>query len=85
MDENELRAELHKTKKTGYAFDLGEEISGIKCIGAPIFDRNGLPVAAIWITGPDSRLPDEELKEKGEIVKKYAGVISERLGYNIFI
>lgn len=84
-DEGELRLELQKAKECGYAFDLGEEIAGIKCISAPIFDRNGLPVAAIWITGPDSRLPEEKLKEKGEVVKKYAAVISERLGYNIFI
>jgi len=85
VDESELREELAKAKECGYAFDLGEEISGIKCISAPIFDRNGLPVAAIWITGPDSRLPEEKLKEKGEIIKKHAAMISERLGYNIFI
>lgn len=75
---------LVEVREKGYAFDLGEELAGIKCIGAPIFDRNGAPVAAIWITGPDSRIASDSLDEKGEIIKKHALMISERLGYKIF-
>ncbi|SHJ09018.1 IclR family transcriptional regulator [Pseudozobellia thermophila] len=72
---------LKEVKAKGYAIDHSEDIQGINCVGAPIFDESGSPVAAIWITGPDGRLPSSEFGNKGEIVKKYAMEISKKLGY----
>ncbi len=83
-DPEHLKKLLAEAKQRGYAFDLGEELVGIKCIGAPVFDRNGFPVAAVWITGPDSRISSDCLDQIGKTIKKYASMISERLGYKIF-
>jgi IclR family acetate operon transcriptional repressor len=77
----EFREALKIVKKTGYAIDHGEDIQGINCIGAPIFNEQGSPVASIWITAPHGRLPKEEFETKGKIVAEYALQISTKLGY----
>lgn len=75
--------ELEKVRQLGYSCDNGEEIAGVNCLGAPIFNAHGYPVASIWITGPASRLPTEKFDEVGKAVRAYADKISSRLGYNL--
>jgi DNA-binding IclR family transcriptional regulator len=76
-----LEKELGLIRKRGYALDHAEEIEGMHCISAPIFNRHGYPVAAIWITGPSQRLPEKEFPHIGEAVKKATLRISQSLGY----
>lgn len=76
-----FREELKKVNKKGYAIDNGEDIQGIHCIGAPVFNEYGYPVAALWITAPHGRLPHDEFDKKGKIVAQYALEISSKLGY----
>lgn len=76
-----FREELKDVLENGYAIDNGEDIQGIHCIGAPIFNEYGYPVAALWITAPHGRLPHSEFDKKGKIVAKYALDISTKLGY----
>jgi DNA-binding IclR family transcriptional regulator len=70
-------AELEKVRNSGTAFDLGEEISDLRCVAAPIFDSRSYPVAAIWVTGPESRLNSKKLKSIGSQVKETAEKISK--------
>ncbi|MBO7522211.1 MAG: IclR family transcriptional regulator, partial [Opitutales bacterium] len=79
----EFMKELEKVREQGYASDFGEEIAGVHCLGAPVFNAHSYPVASIWITGPATRLPKEKFDEVGKIVRSYADKISERLGYNL--
>lgn len=76
-----FRDQLKEVKENGYAIDNGEDIQGIHCIGAPIFNEYGYPVASLWITAPHGRLPHDEFDQKGKIVSKYAQEISSKLGY----
>lgn len=76
--------EMDHVRECGYSLDRGEEIAGVHCIGAPIFNAHGYPVAAVWITGPRERLPESRFDEVGRGIRKYADKISERLGYNLF-
>jgi len=72
---------LDQVRKTGYAVDHAEEIEGMHCVGAPIFNRHGYPVAAIWITGPSFRVREKDFKKIGPKVKKTGLRISKALGY----
>jgi DNA-binding IclR family transcriptional regulator len=72
---------LQEVKTDGYAIDHAEEIEGMHCIGAPVFNRNGYPIAAIWITGPSIRIHEKDFAKIGEDVKKSALKISRNLGY----
>ena len=61
------------------AYDLGEEISDLRCVAAPVFDSRSYPVGAIWITGPESRLNEEKLRSMAAQVKATA----DQIGSNI--
>lgn len=76
-----FREELRSVREKGYSIDNGEDIQGIHCIGAPVFNEYGYPVAALWITAPHGRLPHEEFDKKGKIIAQYALEISSKLGY----
>jgi DNA-binding IclR family transcriptional regulator len=76
-----LRRELAMVAAQGYAFDDAEQFEGVYCIGAPVFDRVGYPVAAVWITGLMMDLDRTQLPRIGSIVRSQADRISARLGF----
>lgn len=81
VSKKEFNVDLQEVRKKGYAIDNGEDIQGINCVGAPIFNEYGYPIAALWITGPNGRLPAKQFEKNGKIVVKYAMEISAKLGY----
>jgi DNA-binding IclR family transcriptional regulator len=78
----QLRRELAGVVEKGYAFDDSEQFEGIYCIGAPVFDRSGYPVAAVWTTGLMMNIDRKHIPEIGATVRAHADRISARLGYN---
>lgn len=78
-----LRAELQEAARAGYATDRGEQLTGIHCVAAPIFNRHSYPIAALWITGPSDRVPISALDALGTLVAEQARVISTRLGHGL--
>ncbi|MCD7916646.1 MAG: IclR family transcriptional regulator [Tannerellaceae bacterium] len=74
--------ELEKFRMVGYAIDNEEEMSGVICLGAPIFNYTGYPCGAIWISGPKDRLTREVIQSDIIYIKKVAGQISAELGYS---
>jgi DNA-binding IclR family transcriptional regulator len=75
--------ELKKVALDGYALDRGEQLSGIHCVAAPVFNRHGYPIASIWTTGPIDRIRQIDLPEVGAMVVEHARIISGRLGYGL--
>ena len=80
-DADAFRKELQRTREAGYGIDAGEEREGAHCIGAGILNSIGVPVAAVWVTGPSSRLPIRDFPRVGKRVKDAAAQISAKLGY----
>jgi len=76
-----LRRELGSVIENGYAFDDSEQFEGVYCIGAPVFDRGGYPVSAIWVTGLMMDLDRKRIPAIGAEVRAHADRISARLGY----
>ena len=74
--------ELEKVRKLGYAMDNEEELNGVICIGAPIFNYTGYPCGAIWISGPKDRLSKEVVRVSADCIRKVAQTISLELGYS---
>ncbi|TWT80291.1 Transcriptional regulator KdgR [Planctomycetes bacterium CA13] len=74
-----LMDELRGIRECGFGLDRGEQLHGIHCVSAPIFSRHKRPVAAIWITGPADRVPNEAFPNLGRTMRSYADRISERL------
>ncbi|MGH9327163.1 MAG: IclR family transcriptional regulator [Terriglobia bacterium] len=78
---SDLRMELTRIKKRGYAIDQEELESGLSCIGAPVWDYSCKVVAAISIAGAAQRFGREQLPELAQFVMSAAADLSRRLGY----
>ena len=74
-----LEAHLAKARKAGYTVDFAEELEGIHCAAAPVFDAEGRLVAAVVVTGPSDRIPASRLEALGREVRAAAGRITDRL------
>lgn len=72
---------LEEVRKTGIAHDNGERFEDSHAIGTPIFNHEGVPVAAVVIAGPAFRMNDKFLGEIVTPLKKTASEISRRLFY----
>lgn len=55
-DSEDLKAELARVRKRGYAIDNEEIEDGLKCVAAPVRNSNDQVIAAISISGPKERL-----------------------------
>jgi len=75
-----LKRELAEVRQLGYAFDDEEDESGLRCVGAPIFDAHQRTVAAVSVAGTTSQIPLERVPALAGTVKQAAEAISERLG-----
>jgi DNA-binding IclR family transcriptional regulator len=74
--------ELKDVRKCGYALDREEQLQGVVCVGAPIFNYQGLPIASIWTSGPVERLNADNWSEQGKLIMEYAAKISSDMGHN---
>lgn len=81
-DKEVLLRELKRVRQRGYAVDDIENEEGIRCVGAPIFDHRGRPVAALSVSGPAFRLSMECIQELVGPVTLTASKISRQLGYS---
>lgn len=81
IDKKELYKELDEIKQKGYAIDRAEETLGVHCVGSPIFNQKGYPIASVWTTGPSGRLSEEKFNNIGNEVKRQALIVSQKLGF----
>jgi IclR family transcriptional regulator, KDG regulon repressor len=81
-DPDAFRKHLKIVRSRGYAMDDEENEKGIRCVGAPIFDGKGRPVAAISISGSVFQVTKKAVHEviKAEVMEA-AAEISRRLGF----
>ena len=80
-DPAELREELAKIKKQGFAYSDQELDEGARAVSAPIFDCFGRVIAGLSIAGPVYRFTDEKREEYEHLVKQYAKQVSLKLGF----
>jgi IclR family transcriptional regulator, KDG regulon repressor len=80
-DRSELIQVLDKIKSNGYSISYSELVDGAAAIAAPIRDHNGDVIAALSITGPESRFRDHEANNVIEEVIQTANEISKQMGW----
>ena len=81
-DLDELKENLKKIKRLGYAFSNGEWVLDAAGVAGPVFDQHSQIVAALTISGPAQRFTSEKtLEEMAALVKSGAAEISAELGY----
>lgn len=75
-----LARECETIRAQGFATDESEYLDGVRCIAAPIRDRDGAVIASIGISAPAARFPKEREKEYAERVLAAAAQIGELAG-----
>ena len=81
VDPVALARELETVRAQGYAVSLGELEEHLVAIGCPIFARSGDVVAALSISGPDTRLTPDHVPGLVRLGLAAGARISARLGY----
>jgi IclR family acetate operon transcriptional repressor len=77
----ELKAELFRVRKNGYASDLEEHELHIRCVAAPIWDHSGSVQSSLSITAPSLRMPVARLRQLAPLIQTAGLQISTELGY----
>ncbi|MCL4394766.1 MAG: IclR family transcriptional regulator [Chloroflexi bacterium] len=80
-DPAELMQALTKVRKQGYAFDLGEILPELTCVGAPIHNHTSQVIAAISLSVPAYRFQRSQTELRKAVVRT-ANMISEKMGYH---
>jgi IclR family KDG regulon transcriptional repressor len=71
-----LLEHLASVRERGVAFDLEENLTGVVCVAAPIFDQLGRVVASLSVSGPASRMESkllqiqDEVRNAGEVISR---------------
>lgn len=61
--EEELFRELERIREVGYALDDGERVARMRNVAVPILDRGGNVKGCVTVSGPETRVSDEEFRE----------------------
>ncbi|MBA4707153.1 glyoxylate bypass operon transcriptional repressor IclR [Aquitalea aquatica] len=76
----QLKEQLLRIQQQGFAFDDGEHALGLRCVASCIYDESGQAFAAISVSGPKSRIPDERITHLGSLIMQAASEITHRYG-----
>ena len=76
-----LQEELRASSDTGYWHTVEELEDGLNAVAAPIRCADGAVVAAVSVSGPAFRLPEESFEEVGGLTVEAAAEISRCLGF----
>ncbi len=76
-----VQEEFAKIRHRSYAIDDEEDEIGWRCLGAPVFDDAGKPVAAVSIAGTIHQIRSDNLPQLAEILKTCTTAISYSWGY----
>jgi DNA-binding IclR family transcriptional regulator len=83
VDSHKLFEHLSSVAMQGFATDLEECAEGLRCVAAPVFGPGGVVQAALSISGPVFRLPQDRLL--GELVDRVCAAaegLSLEMGYS---
>jgi DNA-binding IclR family transcriptional regulator len=80
-DHKELIRAIQDVRERGFAIDLQEVMEGVHCISAPVRDHINKIVAAISVSAPAFRLPEEKIDEIRVPLIETCAEISRKMGY----
>ncbi len=80
-DRREIIRHLREVRRQGWAVDDEEFEGGHRCVGAPVYDYRGLPIAAISASGSVNILTDEKMDDTIRTVRECASRLSRQIGY----
>jgi DNA-binding IclR family transcriptional regulator len=77
-----LQEDFARIRQRSYSIDDEEDEIGWRCLGAPVFDDAGKPVAAVSIAGTIHQIRPDNLPRLADILKACTTAISYSWGYH---
>ncbi|MCX6901654.1 MAG: helix-turn-helix domain-containing protein [Verrucomicrobia bacterium] len=78
-DRATFKKHLKQSREQGFTTDFAEEFVGCHCVGVPILNENGYPVATIWTTGPSEKVTARTMPGFAKKLNEAAREIARRL------
>lgn len=75
---NRLREWIDETEHRGWAVSHGEREAGLSAVAVPVHGRTGVIVAALSLSGPTVRFPDDVVEQFATDLREVATEISDR-------
>ncbi|MBV9278703.1 MAG: IclR family transcriptional regulator [Chloroflexi bacterium] len=76
----EILRELDAVRERGYAVDREENETGAHCVGVAVLGGDGRPLAAISMSGPAWRVPEDAISQIGARLRDASHAIELALG-----
>jgi DNA-binding IclR family transcriptional regulator len=73
-----LKTEIDEAAVRGFAVSHGERENGLSAVAVPLVGRTGAVVAALSLSGPTVRFPDDRVREFVAALIEVAGQMTER-------
>ncbi len=80
-DAESLQRELALTRRRGYALDDEENELGARCVGVPVLDGAGVPLAGLSVSGPIGRIDLERADQIAARLWEASRELSRRMGH----
>jgi DNA-binding IclR family transcriptional regulator len=80
-DPVQFKAQLWEVTRRGFALDDEENLEGVRCAAAPVFNLEGRLAGGISLSAPAMRVDDARLLELAGLVRDAARELSSLLGY----
>ena len=72
----QLERQLEQIRERGYSIDIEENVEGVRCVGAPVLDADGIARAAVVLQAPSVRMHKDRIDELGPAVATTAREVS---------
>jgi DNA-binding IclR family transcriptional regulator len=78
----QLQQRLEKIRERGYAVDNEERLEGLRCVAAPIRNKDGTAVGALSVSAPTTRVSKDKIEsEYPDLVCQCSNVIEIEIRY----
>ena len=75
-----LEKDLERCRQRGYALDDEEHAVGLRCVAGVVRDETGLPIAALSLSGPAARIPNDHIEQLGLKIRRVCADLSREYG-----
>lgn len=75
-----IRAELEQVRSTGVAVEFGQNEIAASCLGVPVFGPGGEVIAAVSVSGPETRMATTEIDRIREALLSTGEAVTKRIG-----
>lgn len=77
---SELRTELEKVRRQGYAVDDEEFVTGLRCVAAVVYNNQAEALCAISVSGLATRVSPDRVEALGKLLNETARELTLALG-----